>query len=315
MYVDLKINGRATRAMVDTGAAQHFVAGTEAQRLGLKLEKDSSRMKAVNSEAQPIHGIAKAVPVKLGQWEGHMNLTAVPLDDFQVSLGMEFLREIKAVPMPFVGSLCMMGDNPCMVPTIAKGSDDKFISALQLKKGVRRGEPTYVATLRESPNDADQGPIPESILQVLEEFQDVMPKELPKSLPPRRGVDHEIELVPGAKPPARAPYRMAPSELAELRKQLDELLESGFIRPSKAPFWAPYYFHKKHDGSLRLCVDYRALNKVTIRNKYPIPPLADSFDQLGGARYFTKLDLRSGYYQVRIAEGDEPKTTCVTRCL
>lgn len=104
MYVDLKINGRATRAMVDTGAAQHFVAGTEAQRLGLKLEKDSSRMKAVNSEAQPIHGIAKAVPVKLGQWEGHMNLTAVPLDDFQVSLGMEFLREIKAVPMPFVGS-------------------------------------------------------------------------------------------------------------------------------------------------------------------------------------------------------------------
>lgn len=108
---------------------------------------------------------------------------------------------------------------------------------------------------------------------------------------------------------------MAPSELAELRKQLDELLESGFIRPSKAPFWAPYYFHKKHDGSLRLCVDYRALNKVTIRNKYPIPPLADSFDQLGGARYFTKLDLRSGYYQVRIAEGDEPKTTCVTRCL
>lgn len=113
-----------------------------------------------------------------------------------------------------------------MVPTIAK-----FISAL--KKGVRRGEPTYVATLRESPHDADQGPLPESILQVLEEFQDVMPKELPKSLPPRRGVDHEIELVPGAKPPARAPYRMAPSELAELRKQLDELLESGFIRPSK----------------------------------------------------------------------------------
>lgn len=209
----------------------------------------------------------------------------------------------------------MMGDNPCMVPTIAKGSDDKLISALQLKKGVRRGEPTYVATLRESPHDADQGPLPESILQVLEEFQDVMPKELPKSLPPRRGVDHEIELVPGAKPPARAPYRMAPSELAELRKQLDELLESGFIRPSKAPFWAPYYFQKKHDGGLRLCVDYRALNKVTIRNKYPIPLIADSFDQLGGARYFTKLDLRSGYYQVRIAEGDEPKTTCVTRCL
>lgn len=104
---------------------------------------------------------------------------------------------------------------------------------------------------------------------------------------------------------------MAPPELAELRKPLDELLEAGFIRASKAR--APVLFQKKHDGSLRLCVDYRALNKVTVRNKYPIPLIADLFDQLGGARYFTKLDWRSGYYQVRIAEGDEAKTTCVTR--
>ncbi|KAJ7961417.1 Retrotransposon protein, putative, Ty3-gypsy subclass [Quillaja saponaria] len=106
---------------------------------------------------------------------------------------------------------------------------------------------------------------------------------------------------------------MAPPELAELRKQLNELLESGFIRPSKAPFGAPVLFQKKQDGSLRMCVDYRALNKVTVRNSYPIPLIADLFDQLSGAKYFTKLDLRSGYYQVRIAEGDEPKTTCVTR--
>lgn len=126
-------------------------------------------------------------------------------------------------------------------------------------------------------------------------------------------MDHEIELLPGVKPPAKGPTRMAPPELAELRKQLKELLDSGFIKPSKAPFGAPVLFQKKDDGSLRLCVDYRALNKVTVRNKYPIPLIADLFDQLSHARYFTKLDLRSGYYQVRIAEGDEPKTTCVTR--
>ncbi|KAJ7975820.1 Retrotransposon protein, putative, Ty3-gypsy subclass [Quillaja saponaria] len=119
---------------------------------------------------------------------------------------------------------------------------------------------------------------------VLKEYEGVMPDKLPQTLPPRRGIDHEIELVPGIKPPAKAPYRMAPPELAELRKQLNELLESGFIRPSKAPFGAPVLFQKKQDGSLRI-----------------------------GAKYFTKLDLRSGYYQVRIAEGDEPKTTCVTR--
>ncbi|KAL9265229.1 Transposon Tf2-6 polyprotein-like protein [Drosera capensis] len=106
---------------------------------------------------------------------------------------------------------------------------------------------------------------------------------------------------------------MAPTELEELRKQLRNLLDAGFIRPSKVPYGAPVLFQKKKDGSLRLCIDYRALDKVTVKNKYPIPLIADLFDQLGGARYFTKLDLRSGYYQVRIAEGDEAKTTCVTR--
>ncbi|KAL0549992.1 hypothetical protein IC582_014487 [Cucumis melo] len=126
-------------------------------------------------------------------------------------------------------------------------------------------------------------------------------------------IDHEIELVPGEKPPAKNAYRMAPPELAELRKQLDELLNAGFIRPAKAPYGAPVLFQKKKDGSLRLCIDYRALNKLTVRNKYPLSIITDLFDHLHGAKYFSKLDLRSGYYQVRIAEGDESKTTCVTR--
>ena len=106
---------------------------------------------------------------------------------------------------------------------------------------------------------------------------------------------------------------MAPPELEKLRKQLKELLESGHIRPSKAPYGAPVLFQKKKDGSLRLCIDYRALNKVIIKNKYPIPLIAYLFDRLGQAKYFTKMDLRKGYYQVRIAEGDESKTASVTR--
>ena len=159
----------------------------------------------------------------------------------------------------------------------------------------------------------EAGPIPKSIKKVLKEFKDVMPEELSKRLLPRRSIDHEIELLLGGKPPARAPYRMAIPELQELRKQLSELIESGFIRPSKAPYGAPVLFQKKRDGSLRMCIDYRALNKITIKNRYPLPLIADSFDQLSQARYFSKLDLRSGYYQVRIKEGDETKTTCVTR--
>ena len=118
-----------------------------------------------------------------------------------------------------------------------------------------------------------------------------MPPKLPKRLPPKKEVDHKIELVPNAQLPARAPYRMS----------------------SKAPYGAAVLFQRKHDGSLRLRIDYRALNKLTVKNKYPIPLIADLFNQLGRARWFAKMDLRSGYYQVRIAEGDQPKTACVTR--
>ncbi|KAL0388131.1 UNVERIFIED_CONTAM: RNA-directed DNA polymerase [Sesamum radiatum] len=100
---------------------------------------------------------------------------------------------------------------------------------------------------------------------------------------------------------------MAPAELAELRKQLDGLLEAGLVQPSKAPYGSPVLFQRKQDGSMRMCVDYRALNKVTIKNKYPIPNAIDLFDKLTKAKYYTKIDLRSGYWQVRVARGDEPK--------
>ncbi|KAL0293503.1 UNVERIFIED_CONTAM: RNA-directed DNA polymerase [Sesamum radiatum] len=140
-----------------------------------------------------------------------------------------------------------------------------------------------------------------------------MPDELPRKLPPKRAVDHEIELVPGTKPPARAPYQMSQPELVELRKQLKEMLESGIIKPAKSPYGAPVLFQKMADGSLSMCCDYRAMNKITVKNKYPIPLVADCFDRLSRAKYFTKIDLRSGYWKVRIKEGDEAKTTVVTR--
>ena len=209
--------------------------------------------------------------------------------------------------------MCIMETGkPCVVPVKREINEQNMLSALQLSKGIKKNEPTYLATLKME-EEFKEVQAPKPVHKVLEEFKDVMPAELPKRLPPRREVDHAIELEPGAKPPAFAPYRMAPLELEELRKQLKELLDAGYIRPSKSPYGAPVLFQKKHDGSLRLCIDYRALNKITIKNKYPIPRIDDLFDQLGEARYFTKLDLRSGYYQVRIAEGDEPKTACVTR--
>ena len=131
--------------------------------------------------------------------------------------------------------------------------------------------------------------------------------------PPEREIEFEINLLPGVLPISQAPYRMAPVELKELKVQLQELLDKGFIRPNFSPWGALVLFVKKKDGSIRLCIDYRQLNKVTVRNKYPLPRIEDLFDQLQGATVFSKIDLRFGYHQLRIKESDVPKTAFRTR--
>jgi hypothetical protein len=121
-----------------------------------------------------------------------------------------------------------------------------------------------------------------------------------------------IELKPGTAPVSRRSYRMSPNELAELKTQLQDLLEKGFIRPSSSPWGCPAIFVKKKDQTLWMCVDYRPLNEVTIKNKYPLPRIDILFDQLTGARVFSKIDLRSGYHQIRIRPEDIPKTAFTT---
>ncbi|TLX66918.1 RNA-directed DNA polymerase, partial [Labilibacter sediminis] len=121
------------------------------------------------------------------------------------------------------------------------------------------------------------------------------------------------DLVPGSAPIARTPYRLAPAEMKEMMGQLQELSDKGFIRPSTSPWGAPVLFVKKKDGSMRMCIDYRELNKVTIKNRYPLPRIDDLFDQLQGASYFSKIDLRSGYHQLKVHDDDVPKTAFRTR--
>ena len=315
MFVDIIVAGKKLSALVDTGASELFMSDEAAKKLDLHVEKASGMIKTVNSKERPIVGIAKGVKLELGSWHGKENIKVIPLDDFDFVIGLDFLDRINALLAPFADCICILDpDQKCLVPTNREtGVEGKMLSAIQFSKGVVRKETTtYLASLK---SDGSLMPteVPAEVEQILEEFADTMPSELPKQLPPKREVDYRIELIPNTEPPARAPYRMAPPELEELRRQLKELLDAGYIRPSKAPYGAPVLFQKKHDGSLRMCIDYRALNKLTVKNKYPIPLIADLFDQLGNARWFTKLDLRSGYYQVRIAEGDEPKTACVTR--
>ena len=141
---------------------------------------------------------------------------------------------------------------------------------------------------------------------MVREFLDVFPIELP-GMPPKKEIEFCVDLIPDNQPISMPPYRMAPVELRELKEQLQDLLDRGFIRPSTSQWGAPVLFVKKKDGSMRLCVDYRQLNRVTIRNKYPLPRIDDCFDQLQVASYFSKIDLWFGYHQLKVRKEDIPK--------
>ncbi|GJZ22048.1 putative reverse transcriptase domain-containing protein [Tanacetum coccineum] len=143
-------------------------------------------------------------------------------------------------------------------------------------------------------------------------FPEVFPEDL-SGLPATRPVEFQIDLIPRAAPVARAPYRLAPSKMKELSEQLQELSDKGFIRPSSSPCGAPVLFVKKKDGSFRMCINYRELNKLTVKNRYPLLRIDDLFDQLPGSSIYSKIDLRSGYHQFRVREQDIPKMAFRTR--
>jgi hypothetical protein len=149
-------------------------------------------------------------------------------------------------------------------------------------------------------------------IRVVRDFPDVFLEELP-GMPPDREVEFVIDLLPGTAPISKWPYRMSVEELKELKKQLTELQEAGYIRPSSSPWGASVLFVQKKDGSQRMCVDYRSLNDVTMKYKYPLSHVEDLFDQMRGARVLSKIDVRSGYHQMRIRPSDIPKTAFPTR--
>ncbi|KAL9257903.1 RNA-directed DNA polymerase-like protein [Drosera capensis] len=287
IYVEAMIRPYITRALVDTGKKHDFVSLEKVKRLGFRVVDEKGMLKTINSKSKPIYNVVH-----------------------------DFLDKMKTFPIPFGSAMCMVKeDDACMMPMSRREerTQGKVLSTMQLSKGVKNEEPTYLATLKMDNNSYSTKEVLMEIEKVLNEYSYVMSKELPKKLLSKWEVDHKIELEPGMRPSTNAPYRMVSTELEELLKKLKELLDVGFIQPSKASYGAPVLFQKKKNGSCRLCIDYRALNKVTVKNKYHIPLIADLFDQLGRTRCFTKFNLRSEYYQIRIVEGDEAKTTCVTR--
>jgi hypothetical protein len=177
---------------------------------------------------------------------------------------------------------------------------------MQLKRAVKRGEDVLLCQLSEVKSDNPE--FSENVRILLQKIADVFLDELPAGLPPHRNVGHSIPTEAGAPPLFRPLYRLSPAEMEEVQKTLSELLQKGYIEPSFSPYGAPVLFVSKKDGSLRMVQDYRFLNKITIKNRYPLPRIDDLLDKIGGATHFSSIDLRSGYHQIRITDEDVPKT-------
>ena len=179
-------------------------------------------------------------------------------------------------------------------------------------KGPVRKAPPVAETRKKICSEAPSG-IRKELDQLLEEFTDLFPEQLPKGRPPKREVEFEIKTEEGAVPPNKPPYRLSPKEHEELQAQIDDLLAQGHIRPSQSPYGAPVLFVPKKDGRWRMCIDYRALNKQTVRDRYPLPRIDDLLDRLGRAQHFSTLDLASGYHQIAVKTSDIPKTAFRTQ--
>ncbi|KAL8124095.1 hypothetical protein AgCh_011917 [Apium graveolens] len=189
-----------------------------------------------------------------------------------------------------------------------KRQEKKFLTVIETRRLIHQGCEVYLAHVK----DVEKGSVRIEDIPIVRDFPNVFPDKFP-GLPPDREIEFTIDLAPGTEPILKAPYRMAPVEMKELAPQLQELLDKGVIRPSVSLWGAPVLFVKKKYGSMRLCIDYRELNKLTIKNKYPLPQIDDLFDQLKGASCFSKIDLRSGYHQLKIKAKDIPKTAFRTR--
>ncbi|XP_049378066.1 LOW QUALITY PROTEIN: uncharacterized protein LOC125842802 [Solanum stenotomum] len=298
--------------LFDPGSTFSYVSVYFAPRLGMRSESlaEPVHVSTPVGESLVVDQILRSCLVTIQGCDTRVDLILLDMVDFDVILGMDWLSPYHAVLDCYAKTvtLAMPGISPVLWQGAYSHTPTGIISFMRARRLVASGCLAYLAYVRDvSREDSSVDSVP-----VVREFADVFPTDLP-GLPPDRDIDFAIDLEPDTRPISIPPYRMAPAELRELSAQLEDLLGKGFIRPSVSPWGAPVLFVKKKDGTMRMCIDYRQLNKVTVKNRYPMPRIDDLFDQLQGAAVFSKIDLRSGYHQLRIRAADIPKTAFRTR--
>ena len=296
------------RVLFDSGASHSFIVASVVIELGLEVETSEEHLHVSSPLGirARIGMICRGCELEISGTLLTVDLRIMDMSEFDVILGMDCLKAYRVVidcerrrvtAYTQDGThVVFLGDKHDIFPQTVyeskcQGQLAGWLTSLTLEDEVRP--------------DLD---LPRMVCEYADAFLDELP-----GLPPHRDVDFGIELHPGTSPISMTPHRMAPVELQELRVQLHELLDKGFIRPSTSPWGAPVLFVKKKDKTLQLCIDYRQLNRVTIKNRYPLPRIDDLFDQLRGARVYSKIDLRTGYHQLRVRDTDIPKTAFRTR--
>ncbi|GKA88286.1 putative reverse transcriptase domain-containing protein [Tanacetum coccineum] len=305
------LNNRYASVLFDSGSDRSFVDTRFSSMLNIEPVKINASYEVELADGRVVNTntILKGCTLNLVNHLFEIDLMPIELGTFDVIIGMDWLVKHDAIIVCGEKVVRIPYGNKMLTVESDKGmSRLKVISCIKARKYVERGCHLFLAHVTEKKSKEKRL----EDVPVIRDFPEVFPDDLP-GLPPPRQVEFRIDLIPGAAPVARAPYRLAPSEMRELSVQLQELLEKGFIRPSSSPWGAPVLFVKKKDGSFRMCIDYRELNKLTVKNRYPLPRIDDLFDQLQGSSVYSKIDLRSGYHQLRIKEEDIPITAFRTR--
>ncbi|CAI5460341.1 unnamed protein product [Closterium sp. Yama58-4] len=314
LLLEVLCNGRCLQALVDSGASHSVCDRGTLEKIGEKAEETQFSATMVDGTKLPIHGEA-SLQLHIGalRWKPTLPITNIKGLDF--ILGRDFLKRFNP-EIDWVNSKVCIYNNGKRI-TLQSWTDTGDIpetTLARLEQMVNESNTGYLAlVMAAAEEEKPSSELPAAVKEVLEQYKDIMPDDLPAGVPPARTHEHEIVEEPGAKPVSRAPYRLSPTELTDMKKQIEYLLDRQLIRPSTSPYGAPVLFTPKPDGSLRMCIDYRALNKQTVKNKYPIPRIDDLLDQLRGATVFSKLDLRSGYWQIKMADNSIHKTAFRTR--
>ena len=320
VYLKGQVNGTNVSRLIDRGASNSFMTPRCTERLKVEVTDTALPVKINFAQGScQAAQIAKGVRFKAGGVKFDEDFTICGLEYVDVVLGNTFLHYyglgIRQRPSVHVVMISSDGKPKLLPFTRLAGLDGLGIN-LVTKEALFEEQFVLILSVNFLDNNAKRllPPLccPTSVTRVLDEFKDIQTNELPEELSPVREVDHKIELMLGAEPQNKAPYRLNQNELVELKRQLTELLARGYVRPRKSPCDTPVLFVSKKGGQMRMCINYRALNRITVKNNYPLPRVDDLLNKLAGATYFSRIDLKSGYYQIRVAAQDVHKTAMRT---